>query len=281
MRPTTRLRELLRGERIVVAPFAFDAMQAKIIEQTGFPAVYMTGFGTAAARGYPDVGLITMSEMVQNAGYLASAVSVPVIADADTGYGNPLNVRRTVREYEKAGVAAIHIEDQVWPKKCGFMEGKRVIPRDEMVQKIRAALDARLDHDFVIIARSDALAVNGLDDTLDRCRAYREAGADLIFVDGLKTREHIETIAKSLRGIPLLYNGGYVAVQEAEDLGYKAMITAGTIFAVYKCVRDLMQELKTTGRTWTSAEREQLFKEFTDFIGLPEIYDAERRYGIV
>jgi 2,3-dimethylmalate lyase len=280
MRPTTRLRELLRGERIVVAPFAFDAMQAKIIEQTGFPAVYMTGFGTAAARGYPDVGLITMSEMVQNAGYLASAVSVPVIADADTGYGNPLNVRRTVREYEKAGMAAIHVEDQVWPKKCGFMEGKRVIPRDEMVQKIRAALDARLDHDFVIIARSDALAVNGLDDTLDRCRAYREAGADLIFVDGLKTREHIETIAKALRGIPLLYNGGYVSVQEAEDLGYKVMITAGTIFAVYKCVRDLMQELKTTGRAWTSSEREQLFKEFTDFIGLPEIYDAERRYGI-
>jgi 2-methylisocitrate lyase-like PEP mutase family enzyme len=281
MRPTTRLREWLGGDRMVVAPFAFDAMQAKIIEQTGFPAVYMTGFGTAAARGYPDVGLITMSEMVQNAGYLASAVSVPVIADADTGYGNPLNVRRTVREYEKAGVAAIHIEDQVWPKKCGFMEGKRVIPRDEMVQKIRAALDARLDHDFVIIARSDALAVHGMDDTLDRCHAYREAGADLIFVDGLKTRQHIETVAKSLRGIPLLYNGGYVSVQEAEDLGYRVMITAGTIFAVYKCVRDLMQELKATGRTWASAERQQLFKEFTDFIGLPEIYDVERRYGVV
>jgi 2-methylisocitrate lyase-like PEP mutase family enzyme len=281
MRPTTRLRQLLQGDKIVVAPFAYDAMQAKIVEQTGFPAVYMTGFGTAAARGYPDVGLVTMSEMVQNAGYLASAVSVPVIADADTGYGNPLNVRRTVREYEKAGVAAIHIEDQVWPKKCGFMEGKRVIPRDEMVQKVRAALDARLDGDFVVIARTDALAVNGMDDTLERCRAYRDAGADLIFVDGLKTREHIETVAKSLQGMPLLYNGGYISVQEAEDLGYKVMITAGTIFAVYKCVRDLMRELKDTGRTSVAAERQQLFKEFTDFIGLPEIYDAERRYGVV
>ena len=281
MRPTTRLRELLRGDRIVVAPFAYDAMQAKIVEQTGFPAVYMTGFGTAAARGYPDVGLITMSEMVQNAAYIASAVSVPVIADADTGYGNPLNIRRTVREYERAGMAAIHIEDQVWPKKCGFMAGKRVIPRDEMVQKIRAALDARLDDDFLIIARTDALAVNGLDDALNRCRAYHTAGADLIFVDGLKTGEHIAAVAQSLRGIPLLYNGGYVSVQEAEDLGYKVMITAGTIFAVYKCVRNLMQELKTTGRTWTSSEREQLFKEFTDFIGLPEIYDAERCYGVV
>jgi 2,3-dimethylmalate lyase len=281
MRPTTKLRELLRGEKMVVAPFSFDAMQAKIIEHTGFPAVYMTGFGTAAARGYPDVGLVTMSEMVQNAGYIAAAVDVPVIADADTGYGNPLNVRRTVREYEKAGVAAIHIEDQFWPKKCGFMEGKRVIPRDEMVQKIHAALDARLDSDFVIIARTDALAVNGMGDTLDRCCAYREAGADLIFVDGLKTREHIETVAKSLHGLPLLYNGGYVSVQEAEELGYKVMITAGTIFAVYKCVRDLMQELKDTGRTWTWEQREQLFKEFTDFIGLPEIYDAERRYGVM
>jgi 2-methylisocitrate lyase-like PEP mutase family enzyme len=281
MRPTTRLRQLLQGEELIVAPFAFDAMQAKIIERTGFPAVYMTGFGTAAARGYPDVGLMTMSEMVQNASYLASAVSVPVIADADTGYGNPLNVRRTVREYEKAGVAAIHIEDQVWPKKCGFMEGKRIIPAEEMVQKIRAALDARLDMDFVVIARTDALAVNGMEDTLARCRAYRQAGADVIFVDGLRTREHIETVATSLRGIPLLYNGGYVSVQEARDLGYKVMITAGTIFAVYTCVRDLMRELKATGRTWTAAQREELFKEFTDFIGLPEIYDAERRYGVV
>jgi 2-methylisocitrate lyase-like PEP mutase family enzyme len=280
MRPTTRLRELLQGDKLVVAPFAFDAMQAKIIEQTGFPAVYMTGFGTAAARGYADVGLVTMSEMAQNASYIASAVDVPVISDADTGYGNPLNVRRTIREYEKAGVAAIHIEDQVWPKKCGFMEGKRVIQRDEMVQKIRAALDARLDPDFVVIARTDALAVHGMEDALERCRAYREAGADLIFVDGLKTREHIETVAKSLRDVPLLYNGGYVSVQEAEDLGYRVMITAGTIFAVYKCVRDLMQELKDTGRTWTWSQREQLFKEFTDFIGLPEIYEAEKRYNV-
>lgn len=281
MRSTSRLRELLHSDAMVVAPFAYDAMQAKIIEQTGFPAVYMTGFGTAAARGYPDVGLMTMSEMVQNASYLASAVSVPVIADADTGYGNPLNVRRTVREYEQAGVAAIHIEDQVWPKKCGFMEGKRVIPHEEMVQKIRAALDARLDPDFVVIARTDALAVNGMADTLARCRAYREAGADVIFVDGLTMREDIETVATSLRGIPLLYNGSYVSVQEAQDLGYKVMITAGTIFAVYKCVRDLMRELKTTGRTSIGVQRDALFEEFTDFIGLPEIYDAERRYGIV
>jgi 2-methylisocitrate lyase-like PEP mutase family enzyme len=160
------------------------------------------------------------------------------------------------------------------------MEGKRVIPADEMVQKIRAALEARLDPDFVVIARSDALAVNGMDDTLERCRAYREAGADLIFVDGLKTREHIETVAKSLPGVPLLYNGGLVSVQEAEDLGYKVMITGGTIFAVYACVRDLMQELKSTGRTQGSQQREQLFKEFTDFIGLPEIYEVEQRYGV-
>ena len=187
MKQTTQLRNMLNSKEIVVAPFVLNAFHAKIAESVGLKAVYMTGAGTAAEKGYPDVGLLTMTEMVTNAKYITEAVQVPVIADSDTGYGNPLNVRRSVREYEAAGVAGIHIEDQVFPKKYGFFEGKGVIPSEEMVQKLYAALDARRDHDFVIIARCDAYAVNGWSDTVERCNAYIEAGADLVFVDGIKT----------------------------------------------------------------------------------------------
>src|SRR5919108_1660912 len=170
MRVTTRLRELLTGPDLLVIPGAYDALSARLIVQAGFPAVYMTGFGTAASvLGQPDVGLLTMSEMVNRAAALAAVVGdLPLIADADTGYGNPINVRRTIREYERAAVAGLHIEDQVWPKKCGHMEGKQVIPMDEMVQKIHAAVDARQDPDFVIIARTDANAVSSFEDALRR-----------------------------------------------------------------------------------------------------------------
>ena len=156
MKTTTRLRRMLGSGHMVTAPFILNALHAKIAQSVGFEAVYMTGAGTAAERGFPDVGLLTMTEMVANAKYIVGAVDIPVICDADTGYGNPLNVRRTVREYEAAGVAAIHIEDQLFPKKCGFFEGKQVIPQEEMVPKVRAALDARTDPDFVVIARCDA-----------------------------------------------------------------------------------------------------------------------------
>src|SRR5437660_2736560 len=184
MSVTTRLRELLVQPGLLVAPGAYDGLSARLIAQAGFSLIYMTGFGTAASvLGQPDVGLLTMSEMVGRAGALASVLGdLPLIADADTGYGNPINVRRTVREYEHAGVAGLHIEDQVWPKKCGHMEGKQVIPMEEMVQKIRAAVDARQDPDFVIIARTDANAVNGLEDALLRGQAYHEAGDDVILI---------------------------------------------------------------------------------------------------
>src|SRR5215470_17568970 len=185
MHVTSRLRELLAGPDLVVAPGAYDALSARLVAQAGFSAAYMTGFGTAASTlGQPDVGLVTMSEMVNRAAALTSVMGdCPLIADADTGYGNPINIRRTLREYERAGVAAIHIEDQVWPKKCGHMEGKQVIPQDEMVQKVRAAVDARSDPDFVLIARTDANAVSGFDDALQRAHAYHEAGADVIFFE--------------------------------------------------------------------------------------------------
>src|SRR6266576_4396590 len=208
MPATTHLRELLAGPDMLVVPGAYDALSARLIAQAGFPAVYMTGFGTAASvLGQPDVGLLTMSEMVSRAAAIASVVAdLPLIADADTGYGNPINVRRTIREYERAGVAGLHIEDQVWPKKCCHMEGKQVIPMDEMAQKIRAAVDARQDPDFVIIARTDANAVHGLEDAIRRGKAYHEAGADVIFIEAPRSIAELQVIKQKFPDVPLLYN---------------------------------------------------------------------------
>lgn len=279
MTPGARLRQLIQ-QGLVVAPFVYDGLQAKIAQKVGLKAVYMTGFGTAAARGYPDVGLLTMTEMVENVAYLSAAVDVPLIADADTGYGNALNVQRTVRAYERAGVAALHIEDQVFPKKCGFMQGKMVVAMDEMVRKVRAALDARSDPDLVVIARTDALAVNGWDDTEARARAYHEAGADAVFVDGIRTREDLETYARRLEEVPRLYNGGLVSTHEVASMGFRIMITGGTIWAVYDAVHTLMQELHEQGTTGANRARGALFEDVTTLLGLPEVYALEKRYGV-
>src|SRR5215813_10914023 len=185
-----RLRALLESGQTIVAPGAVDPLAARLVEEAGFPAVYMTGFGTSAALlGRPDVGLLTMTEMAGNAGRIAACVDIPVIADADTGYGNPLNVIRTVGAFEAAGVAGIHIEDQVAPKKCGHMEGKLVISAGEMAQKLRAAVEARTNPDFVIIARTDARAVEGLGRAIERASLYREAGADVLFIEALVTED--------------------------------------------------------------------------------------------
>jgi 2-methylisocitrate lyase-like PEP mutase family enzyme len=265
---------------LVVAPFVYDALQARIAQKVGLEAVYMTGFGTAAARGYPDVGLLTMTEMAENVSYVSGAVDVPVIADADTGYGNALNVQRTVRTYEQAGVAAMHIEDQVFPKKCGFMQGKMVIPRAEMVQKVRAALDARSDADLIIIARTDALAVHGWDDTEARARAYYEAGADLVFVDGIRTEADLETYARRLHDVPRLYNGGLQPASDIAAMGFQIMITGGTLWAVYDAVYTLMLELKGQGTTSGNRVRGQFFDEVTELLGLPGVYELERRYQV-
>jgi len=286
---TTRLRELLVQRDLLVAPGAYDALSARLIAQAGFPAVYMTGFGTAASvLGQPDVGLLTMSEMVSRAAALAAVVGDrPLIADADTGYGNPINVRRTVREYEQAGVAAIHIEDQVWPKKCGHMEGKQVISVDEMVQKIRAAVDARQDPDFVIIARTDANAVYGLEDALRRGRAYREAGADVIFIEAPRSIEELRAIARAFPDVPLLYNWAesgktpLLPLEEIHALGFKLVIfPVSMLFAATQALLDLLEALKQGQTSLAFAERMVTFSQFTDQIGLPEIQALERRYGV-
>jgi len=278
MRNTTKLRKMLASEQMVVAPFILNALHAKIAESVGFQAVYMTGAGTAAEKGFPDVGLLTMTEMVANAKYIANAVDIPVVCDADTGYGNPLNVRRTVREYEAAGVAGIHIEDQLFPKKCGFFEGKAVIPQEEMIPKIQAALDARTDPDFVIIARCDAYAVTGWADTAKRCRAYIEAGADMVFVDGIKTLDDLHNYANDLNDLPRMYNGDLLPTQEVAEMGYKLMICGSTIWLVYKQIRDSFEELKRAGKV--NPERYGTRWQVADLLGLEQIYELERKYGV-
>jgi 2-methylisocitrate lyase-like PEP mutase family enzyme len=275
---TQRLRQMLNGPEMVVAPFVFDAFQARLAQAAGFEAVYMTGFGTAAARGFPDVGLLTMAEMVENVRYIANAVNIPLVCDADTGYGNPVNVYRTVREYEAAGAAALHIEDQVWPKRCGFLAGKQVIPMAEMVPKVQAACDARRDANFVIIARTDALAVNGWEDVITRARAYRAAGADLIFVDGIKTLDDMKRYVKELADLPLLYNGQLLPVPEIQKFGFKLTIYTATLMAFYLRMRDAMQELKATGSIARGAEF-GVFEEMTSLLGVPEAMALGKKYG--
>jgi len=239
-------RQLARG--CVLAPGIYNAMFARLVEEVGFRCAYMTGFGTAARYGVADVGLITQSEMVVNLRAICSATKLPVIADADTGYGNALNVTRTVRSWERAGAAALHIEDQVFPKKCGFMRGKQVIPLDEAVAKLRAALDARSDG-LVVIARTDALAVNGWDDVIARTRAFVDAGADLVFVDGIRTRDDLATYANELvkAGLPCVYNGAFDPT-EVERLGFKVQILAGlALAAVHNATTAAMDALRDTG----------------------------------
>jgi 2,3-dimethylmalate lyase len=277
MNPAKQLRENLNLNPMVVAPFVYDALQAKIAERVGFEAVYMTGFGTAAARGFPDLGLLTMSEMVENVRTIARSVQIPVICDADTGYGNPVNVWRTVNEYERAGAAALHIEDQVWPKRCGFLAGKQVIPQDEMVPKVRAACDARRNPDTVIIARTDALAVNGWDDVVRRATAYREAGADLIFVDGIRTLDDLRNYARRLKNLPLLYNGQLLPVAELARHGFKLTIYSGTLLHYYQSARNALSELKQTGAVKPVAQ-DNAFRELIDLLGVDEMDALGKKY---
>lgn len=244
--PGARLRELM-DEGMAFAPFVFDGLQAKLAVAAGFEAVYMTGFGTAASYGLPDMGLLGRAEMSANASRIAAAVDVPVIADADTGYGDERSVAHTVRVYERAGVAALHIEDQEWPKRCGFLEGKRVIPAEEMVAKVEAALDARQDPELVIIARTDAYAPNGWEDAMRRARMYRDAGADVVFVDGLKRPEEVRRAAEDLRGLPQLLNSLFLSPDEARELGFKIYIHIGPLMRHIADFRDSLAELRDTG----------------------------------
>lgn len=288
MRGPTRLRRLLREPGILMAPGAYDALSARIIQREGFPVVYLTGAGmTGGFLGMTDVGLMTMSEMVQVARNVAFAVDVPVISDSDTGFGNAINTRRTVREFERAGVAGIHIEDQIWPKRCGHFEGKSVIPTGEMVQKLRAACEAREDPDFVVIARCDAIAVEGFDAALARGDAYADAGVDMLFMEGPRTVEQVQAIAARFRDrIPLFFNMAetgktpYLPAAALGAMGYKLVIySAPARLAAVKAITEVMRELKRTGATAGVKDRMITFAEWTELTGLPDVQALERRYG--
>ena len=282
-----RLAEHVRGREAILAPGAYDALTARIIEQAGFPAVYMTGFGTSASLlGRPDVGLLTMSQMADNARRIAQAVDVPVIADADTGYGNALNVIRTVQEYESAGVSAIHIEDQVMPKKCGHMENKQVIPASEMAEKIHAAVEARRSGDFLIIARTDARAVEGLDQALRRAHAYREAGADILFVEAPQNKDEVAQVARAFPDVPLLFNwaeGGKtppMRLEELKELGYRIVIfPISALLTAAKAVRAVLAEIKAEGTPMRAFPDRASFQEFNEMMGLGEIQQIEKRFA--
>ena len=286
MNTAQRFRQLLNEPGIITAPGAYDCLTAAIIERTGFPAVYMTGAGTSVARvGYPDLALATATEMLSNAASIAGTVEIPVIADADTGYGGTMNVRRTIREYERTGVAAVHIEDQQFPKRCGHLEDKRVVSIDEMVQKIRAAVDARTDDDFTIIVRTDALAVTGWDDTMRRCDAFTEAGADALFVEAIRSAEEAaEVVAHT--SVPLLYNfvetgkSPLLNVSELERLGFKMVIFPGSAFmSVAYTVGKVMQELKTKGTTEHLVDQMTPLTDAFELMGLTEMLERDAGYA--
>ena len=285
MRATTTLRRMLNEPGIIVAPGAYDGISARLIERHGFKAVYMTGAGTAAsALGQADLGLTTLTEMATHAGHIASCISLPLIADADTGYGNPLNVIRTVREYERAGVAALHLEDQVFPKKCGHIAGKAVIPMKEFAEKIRAAAENRTDPDFVIIARTDARAVNGIDDAIERGLRYREAGADVIFVEAPTSREEIERVAREIKA-PLLSNqvpGGKtpgLTVTELETLGYKIVIfPVVSLMSATLAIESALTKLKEHGTDWHEGPVLSPMDIFQR-VGIDWWLEAEKKYG--
>jgi 2,3-dimethylmalate lyase len=281
------LRAMFGAGETVLAPGCYDALGARLVEEAGFPAVYMTGFGSAASHlGRPDVGLMSLPEMVDNARRIASAVDIPVVADADTGYGNSINVIRTVREYEAAGVAAIHIEDQVMPKKCGHMEGKQLVPAGEMVAKVSAAVAARRSDEFLIIARTDARAVEGLDEALTRAQMYADAGADALFVEAPQTEAEIETVARSFPDVPLLFNyaeGGKtppVSYERLRELGFSAVIFPLTLMLVAtQAMRAALSRVKAEGTPIELLPSLLGFDEFVDFIGLPEIRELEQRFA--
>jgi carboxyvinyl-carboxyphosphonate phosphorylmutase len=285
MRRTTRLRELILAPEVLVMPGAHDSLVARIIEQAGFQAVTLGGYpATANLLGKPDVSLLSMTEMVEYTRRICGAVDVPVFTDGDTGYGNVTNVYRTVREMERAGAAGMFIEDQVFPKRCGHMEGKQVIPAEEMVAKIKAALDARIDPDFVIMARTDALAVHGIEEAIRRGNLYRETGADLIFVEAPQTIEDMKRINREINAPTLANNveGGkspLLTAKKLESIGYNVVVfPIASTYCIAKAVVDLMRELKEKGTTESFLDRMITFAPFNELVGLPDIRKKEEGY---
>ena len=285
MKPTTRLRRMIAGGDVVVAPGVYDGLSARLAARAGFSAIYATGGGIARSMGYPDLGLLSPSEIVERLANIVEQAGVPVIADADTGYGNALNVRRAVREFERAGVAAFHLEDQTFPKRCGHYDDKAVVPTGEMVQKLRAARDALADPDLLLIARTDALAVEGFDAAIERAHAYEAAGADVSFVEAPTTEAEIEAIAKRVTAPKLInmFQGGktpLVPVAKLREWGYRIVIIPSDLQrAAIRAMEDTLGAIARDGNSAAVADRMASFKEREGAVDTSAWLELDRRYS--
>jgi 2,3-dimethylmalate lyase len=285
-KPRPSLREQLEDKnKIIILPGVFDALSARIAEQVGFEAMFQTGYGSSATMlGMPDFGLLNAGETVDNARRIIRAVSVPVLVDADTGYGNPLNVWRLVRDLESLGAAGIFLEDQVWPKRCGHMVGKDVIPKDEYLPKLKAALEARKSKHFIIVARTDARAPMDLDEAIERGKAYGKAGADVIFVEAPRSVEELKKVADEI-GAPLVANmiedgvTPNLPAHELLKLGYRiAVFPLSALYGATYAMREVLTELKKTGTTKETRKNMVTFRDFNRFVDLGKYTDLEKRY---
>ncbi|HEY2918469.1 MAG TPA: oxaloacetate decarboxylase [Candidatus Binatia bacterium] len=279
------LKELFKRRRLLVAPGCFDGLSARLVEAAGFEAAYLSGGAVARSMGIPDIGLVTLSETIDRASQVVSAVKLPVIADADTGYGNAVNLVRTVREFERVGVAAIHIEDQITPKRCGHLDGKEVIPLEEMEKKLEAALTTRSDPDFCIIARTDARGVNGFEDAIRRGRAFAKLGVDAIFVEAPQSEEELAQIPRLIPGVPILVNvfkGGktpMLPMARLEEMGYRiAIYPSETQRAAIHAMRRALETLKREGTTESIDDALTTFKERDRVVGLDDWQRIEKQY---
>ncbi|MEW6264499.1 MAG: oxaloacetate decarboxylase [Thermodesulfobacteriota bacterium] len=285
MRKTTLFKKLVLAEEILVLPGAYDALSAKIIEQAGFKAVTLGGYPTSASLlAKPDVSLLTLTEMVNQARYIAESVAIPLFVDGDTGHGNVTNVARTVKLFENAGVAGLFIEDQVFPKRCGHMDGKQVIMTEEMMAKIKAAVDARTDDDLMIMARTDSLAVHGIEEAIERGNRFAEAGADIVFIEAPPSIEDMRRVCREVKA-PLSANmveGGKTPVltaKELQDIGYSIVtFPLSTVYAAAWGVRMVMEELATRGTTTGCLDKMITFNDFNELVGIEAIRATERRY---
>jgi 2-methylisocitrate lyase-like PEP mutase family enzyme len=287
MNAARTLKNLLTAETLALAPGAPDALTARLIESAGFPAIYMTGFGaTASLTGCPDVGILTQTEMTTHARNMVRAVKVPVLADADTGYGGPANIERTVHEYLQAGVAAIHIEDQAAPKRCGHMAGTKLVSVEEMTGRLKGAIEARGDSDLLIIGRTDALAAVGRDEAIRRASRYREAGVDLVFVDAMKTIADAEAVAREVAG-PLMisivegHETTRLLPQDLKSLGYAlALYPLSPLFAATRAVSEVLRSLRRDGSTHAEACRIATYAEFSEWVRLDHFRSLDERFGV-
>lgn len=280
------LRQRLQQPEILVLPGVYDALTAKIATSVGFEGVVMGGYGVAASRlGEPDVGYLSMTEMAEALRGIVEAVDVPVIADGDTGYGNALSAMRTVREYEAAGAAALLLEDQVWPKRCGHMAGKHVVEAEEHAKKLRAAADAKTDPDTLLIARTDARAVLGLDAAIERGKLYLASGAEALFIEAPQNEWELEEVRKNFPDEILIANmieGGRtpnLTTKDLENLGYSIVFYPCTsVYTVTKAFTEVMRTLRDEGSTLSCKDKMLSFSQFNDFIGLSKYNELDKKY---